>query len=349
MLVFLEKITNFVQKTENMYLAPLNYDRFFKKVFSDIKIAKRFLEDFLDKTIESIEALPNKHKITDDATAVEFDFRCKIDGQFIIVDMQQWFKTDVVKRFYLYHSLNTALQIKDLPNKSFDIGVDDKTKQTPDYHYLEPVLTLIWMADDTLGFTEDVVSYVLTPEILAEFIRDDAKWDKVESLKEERAALLALLNNKTKEINFLGQNKLIYALQKNIVKNKKIEKYVQWFEFAEKTKKKDNSKDDFQNYEKDEVFREIIKRLNKEELKTEDFQYIEDYELFQKHFLQHEKSIWDSAYKEGKNMGIDEGDYIRREKTAENCLLNGMSREVTAKIAELPIEVVAKLAQKLGL
>ncbi len=37
-----------------MYLAPLNYDRFFKKVFSDIKIAKKFLEDFLGVDIEEI-------------------------------------------------------------------------------------------------------------------------------------------------------------------------------------------------------------------------------------------------------------------------------------------------------
>ncbi len=50
-----------------MYLAPLNYDRYFKKVFGDVKIAKRFLEDFFDVTIESIELLTNEHKITDAA------------------------------------------------------------------------------------------------------------------------------------------------------------------------------------------------------------------------------------------------------------------------------------------
>ena len=87
-----------------MYLAPLNYDRFFKKVFSDLNIAKRFLEDFLDVTIQSIEALKENHKITDDASVVEFDFRCKIEGQYIIIDMQQWYKPDVVQRFYLYHA-----------------------------------------------------------------------------------------------------------------------------------------------------------------------------------------------------------------------------------------------------
>ena len=38
-----------------MYLAPLNYDRYFKKVFSDLKIAKYFLQDFFDIEIESRE------------------------------------------------------------------------------------------------------------------------------------------------------------------------------------------------------------------------------------------------------------------------------------------------------
>ena len=46
-----------------MYLAPLNYDRYFRKVFSEISIAKKFLEDFLDVTIETIEPLNKEHKI----------------------------------------------------------------------------------------------------------------------------------------------------------------------------------------------------------------------------------------------------------------------------------------------
>lgn len=67
-------------KVTIMYLAPLNYDRFFKKVFSDLNIAQSFLEDFLDIKIESIEQIKERHKITDDAAYVEFDFRCKING-----------------------------------------------------------------------------------------------------------------------------------------------------------------------------------------------------------------------------------------------------------------------------
>ena len=71
-----------------MYLAPLNYDRFFKKIFSDTKIAKQFLEDFFEFTIEEIEALPLSHKLTNEANLIHFDYRCKVDGEYMIIDMQ---------------------------------------------------------------------------------------------------------------------------------------------------------------------------------------------------------------------------------------------------------------------
>ena len=61
-----------------MYAAPLNLDLFFKKVFSDPIIAKAFLEAFFGIEIEEIELIRSKHKLTDSATLVEFDFRCKI-------------------------------------------------------------------------------------------------------------------------------------------------------------------------------------------------------------------------------------------------------------------------------
>ena len=60
------------------YLAPLNYDRFFKKIFKDIRFSKAFLEDFLDTKIDSIKKLDEKHRVTDKAKVIEFDYRCKI-------------------------------------------------------------------------------------------------------------------------------------------------------------------------------------------------------------------------------------------------------------------------------
>jgi len=159
-----------------MYLAPLNYDRFFKKVFSDKMIAQKFLEDFLETEIEEIELLKEKHRVTDDASIVEFDFRCKINGAYIIIDMQQWYKIDVIKRFYLYHSLNASLQLETLPAKRLTLDRSRKEIiKTKDYRYVEPVLTLIWMVDDNLGFDENYISYVLSPEISLQFI-EDKKW-----------------------------------------------------------------------------------------------------------------------------------------------------------------------------
>ena len=98
-----------------MYLAPINYDRFFERVFSDLNIAKQFLEALLGVQIETIELLARKNKITDAAAFTEFDFRCKIDGQYVIIEMQQAYKQDVVKRFFLYFCNNTSLQLENLP------------------------------------------------------------------------------------------------------------------------------------------------------------------------------------------------------------------------------------------
>ena len=98
-----------------MYLAPLNYDRFFKKVFSQVHIAKAFLEDFLDVKIQEITFLDRAKYLTDASAKIEVDFSCKINGANIIVEMQQWYKPDVIKRFYLYHCASTALQLESTP------------------------------------------------------------------------------------------------------------------------------------------------------------------------------------------------------------------------------------------
>ena len=254
-----------------MYLAPLNYDRFFKKVFSDLKIAKAFLEAFLDIKIESIERIKEKHKITDDAAFVEFDFRCKVKGQYIIIDMQQWYKAFVVKRFYLYHSLNSALQLENLPKRDI-LRLSGKKVDTRIYQELLPTITLIWMSDDNLGFQEDFVSFSLYPDQIADFFKNDALWDSndFEKMRIEREKILTLLNNNTKDLDFLPQNKLIYAFQKNIVKNKKLTPYFEWFELAEKTRNKNNIEQDFINYKKNETLMAVIERI-----KTSDFDYEE--------------------------------------------------------------------------
>ena len=246
-----------------MYLSPLNYDRYFKKVFSDINIAKAFLMDFLDVEIESIEPLSETHKLTDNATNVAFDFRCKIDGQYVIIDMQQWYKTDVVKRFYVYHAANSALQLETLPFKKLLENVIEDDKRPRDYHFVAPVLTLVWMVDDTLKFTDDYVTFRMLPSTLLDFLRDKELWQnpEISAILEKRAKVLQDVDRKTKDLDFLQKNELVFLFQKNIVANKKYEKYVKWFEFAEKTRNKDNKKKDFAMYVKDETFIEMMRRL----------------------------------------------------------------------------------------
>jgi hypothetical protein len=323
-----------------MYVAPLNYDRFFRKVFSDLKIAKAFLEDFLDVQIDSITQLKDKHTVTDDAAIVEFDYRCKIDGSYIIIDMQQWYKKDIVKRFYVYHTLNTVLQLEDMPTKTIELpinpnGTKPKEIRLKDYRVLEPVITLIWMVDDSLGFTKDYVTQVLTSESLLDFIRSSELWfnDEILKLLERREDILKELNNVTKELDFLSKNKLIYIFQKNVVKNKKISKYFRWFSFAEKSRNKENVESDFAEYKDDLVFLEIIRRLSRD-LKKEDFDYIKDYDRYIAEIKRYNKELLE----EGEKIGIEKGEKIGQRNILLSLQKNGVGIEEISKLTGLTVE-----------
>ena len=295
-----------------MYLAPLNFDRFFKKVFSEPDIAKKFLEDFLDTEIETLTILKEKHAITDDAAFVEFDFRCKIKGAYIIIDMQQWYKSDVAQRFYLYHALNTGLQLETLPKRKIMLDTGTKRiKKVKDYRLLEPVYTIIWMVDDTFNFQkEDYVSFKMTPEILIDFVKNKKLLNKkeIQILIEEHAKVIKVLSNKSKDIDFFARNRLMFLFQKNIVKNKKIEKYVRWFDFAEKTRNTENKEEDFRKFESDPPFDEIIRRLNKTILTNEDLEYIkrekDSWEEVKRYDMEH----YEEGLKEGEIKGLKEGE-----------------------------------------
>jgi len=319
-----------------MYLAPLNYDRYFKKVFSDTRIAKRFLEDFFDITIDKLEILPTKHKITDNSTAVEFDFRCKIKDSFIIIDMQQWFKTDIVKRFYMYHSMNTVLQLEKIPDKSIDLE-ENKKRDIKDYDKLIPVITLIWLADDNLNFKEDFVSYTMTSDTLNDFIRNKNLWKKENILEiiSERNKCLEIIDNRTKKLDFLQKNKLIYAFQPNIVKNQKYSKYFDWFELADKTRNKLNEKGWFDKYLKDDIFAEIIKRINTETFEQADWDYINNQEDFIEKVKRFEQVFIDE--------GVEQGKYLKQIETAKILKLKGFSISDISEISGLSIDDIEKL------
>ncbi|MCP4107146.1 MAG: hypothetical protein GY749_16665 [Desulfobacteraceae bacterium] len=331
-----------------MYLAPLNYDRFFKKVFSDTEIAKKFLEDFLDIEIESLETIAAKHKITDDAAFVEFDFRCRIRDTHVIIDMQQWYKPDVTQRFYLYHALNTGLQLESLPKEKIVVDrLSKKIKKISDYRMLEPVITLIWMVDDTLGFAEDdCISYAMTPETVTEFVRNEKLWHQPEivTLLEERAKVVEVMSNDTKHLDFLASNRLMFAFQKNIVKNRKIGKYVRWFEFAERTRNTDNVREDFSEFSGDRVFDEMMTRLDKTALTQDDLEYIRNEKESWEEVRRYESGHFEEGRKKGAKEGKEEGKEEGIKETVIRFLASGkLDINEIAEISGLSTEELKNL------
>lgn len=67
-------------------------------------------------------------------------------------------------------------------------------------------------------------------------------------------------------------------LQPNIFKNKKMTKYLKWFEFAQKTKNPNNTAADFEKYSNDPILVKVMEKLKTNALSTDDFQYITDYQ-----------------------------------------------------------------------
>jgi len=339
-----------------MYLASLNSDLFFKKVFGEIKIAKQFLEDFLDTEILMIEAIKNRYKITDSSRAVEFDFRCVLaDNKHVIIDMQQWYKADIIPRFYTYHALNTSLQLEKIGNKvipitgitnigeNADIDENNANKKNTDgkeifnYFDIMPVITIVWLVNDNLGCKTDYSIYSMIDEEITNFIYDDKIWQNknIDELLKVRAKLLLTLRDDFKRKDFLNKNKLMFAYQDNIVKNitdqtkhKENNKYVRWFEFAKKTLNKNNVEQDFTEYN-DPIFKEIINRLITKNLVPKEQEYIKITEREQELVKVYEQQIKDEGIKEGNKEGKKEGIKEGKEEGKENGI-----KEEKEKIAK---------------
>ena len=262
-----------------MFVAPLNFDLMFKKVFSDKEIARSFLQDLLGVKITKIRVLGIEYKVTNDAVIVKFDYRCRINGEFVVIEMQQRYKKDVVKRFYMYHCVSTTLQLEMLKPVTLTKSNGESYKEK-DYSGVEPVLTIVWMVDDNLKFKEDVIVFSTLPEATKDFITDDTLWSQpLETILEARDKTLKILNNKTKGLDFLQKNKIIYFFQANIAKNKHIKPYSKWGIFGEKSKDPNNVESDFEAFKKDKIMAEVIRRLEITRLDPSESVYVSD--LFQ--------------------------------------------------------------------
>jgi hypothetical protein len=244
------------------YLLPLNNDGPFKAVFSDPEIAKPFLEAILGVQMTEIELLPTDHKVTNAASIVRFDFRCKIDGQYVIIEMQKVTYNYLIKRFYLYHCLSVALQLEYIQDK-IEILPDGREKITKRYEQLLPTITLDWIALDDFGLRDDFIDFRMYPHELLEFLTEDSFWrgDK-ETLLEMRQKMLKKWKVIESNFGFHAENRLIYLFQKNVVQNASNKPYTRWFEFAQKTLDPNNTEADFKPYVHDLIFSKMIQRLS---------------------------------------------------------------------------------------
>jgi hypothetical protein len=320
-----------------MYLAPLNYDRFFERNFKNVATAKRFFEDLLKREIKEFEPLPRKGKITDDAAFVEFDYHCLIDGEYHILDMQQWYKGDVVKRFYFYDCNNTSLQAPKIKpvNVPMSNGIVYRTKN---YDQLRPATTIVWMVDDTLGFEDDMIVYAPFPEVVNDFIQNEALWTTTnrKELLKNRQKILKLLNNRQKNLDFLPQNRLIFLFQKNVVKNKNDALIFKWCEFAALTKNKNNVASDFKKFLNDPIFATMIEDLRTHKMSEGDFEYIEDYDTYITGVRNYDEKIRTEALREAHEIAKKEQEAkLRLEKKyiIRNMRMKGFSVELIADIA----------------
>ncbi len=337
------------------YLAPLNYDKFFKKVFKEPIISKQFLEDFLDIDIQNIDIFERESdKLTDSSKVVKFDYRCQINkNKHVIIEMQQWYKADIVQRFLLYYALNISLQLENMPEKTILIR-KGKEKTITDYRRLTPSITLIWLVDDSLGMEDNFISYSMFPDKIADFIRNSDLWDSEEfaKLKNKRDELLKILDSKKRELDFLQSNKLIFILQKQIVKNIKLLKedpeknenllnnYNRWFDFAEKTRNFSNKVSDFSAYNKDAIFSEMIKKLATVSMDNKDLKYIKSTKETLEGIKRYEEGFYKYGFIDGEKKGMEEGMEKGMEKGIEKGIEEEKKRnEKIIKKAELQVSV----------
>ena len=159
-------------------------------------------------------------------------------------------------------------------------------------------------------------------------------WQKasLEELQKNRNFLLELGRNDTKGLSFLQQNQLIFAFQRNILKNKKNKKYVRWFDFAKKSMNKRNQKVDFVpklRDEKDDIFKKIIQLLKKEDMNPIELNLAEE--------IEKEVAIEVEAmrYEIEKEVAIE-----------KEALRHEYERELEEAVQEAVLEAVQKTTQK---
>jgi hypothetical protein len=161
-------------------------------------------------------------------------------------------------------------------------GRDGKEYKEKNYNGLEPVITFVWMVDDTLNFKDDFVVFSTLPEVTKDFITNAHLWTQpLNVILSEREKVLTTLQNTTKELDFFSQNRLIYGFQQNIIANNNYDaSYFPWFDFAQTSRKHDNTENDFLKFKNSTVMAELINRLKVDKFTSEELMYLSgNYEI----------------------------------------------------------------------
>ena len=207
------------------------------------------------------------------------------------------------------------------------------------------------MVDDILRFKKkNYVSYKLLPEDVETFLNDDVIWDsknwnkeKLKKLLEERKKVLKIVQNDQKGLEFLGQNKLYFLFQHNIVQSNEIKPYKRWFDFAERTRDENNTEADFESYTSDPIFADIIRIINRQKLTEDDLSYIATeakYEEQMQRFVEVEQL---KGRQEGIKEGIKEGRMQERIGLVQKMKQLGISIEMIAQTTGLTMAEIEKI------
>ena len=117
-----------------------------------------------------------------------------------------------------------------------------------------------------------------------------------------------------------------------------------WFELADKSRDKTNEKGWFEQYLQDDIFVEIISRINTESFKQPDWEYIKDQEQFTEEFKR-----WGQVYiDEGIEIGFEKGMEKGRQEGIEKGIVAALKRGKLSvnEIAEdfgVPVEYILQL------
>jgi hypothetical protein len=330
-----------------MEILPLTYDKYFKKTFSNLDIAKQFLEDFLDTEIETLEILDKDINITNEARELRFDCRVKSNAQHFIVEMQQWYKYDAVKRFYLYHCANTVLQLENMPN-SVRMVRNRQTgeyyeKEVKDYSTLKPAITIVWFVDDSFATKREVLVFDSSFSTKDFFDNKDI-WNKAElstdegidRLFAEREEIQTIQKHDHKGMNFLPENKMFFALQKQILKKNKNSRYFPWFSFAEKSRNKNNVISDFDDFRENEIFDKLMRLLSVKFVKeVNEIKEAADYCDHNEAYLKQVDADTEKGYNMASEKFIEESQQNRQELRQKDAAIQQNKQELQQNKQEL--------------